>query len=254
MGRRTFRRGELLLAVLGLLDERAMHTGEIEAALEARLGDEYRLEPRAVAAALAALDAERLVERAGPDLRITLTGREALARREGAAVLRSLAQRIEEGAILFTDVVGSTELLDRLGDEAAHELRRRHFALLRRAVRERGGREVKSLGDGLMVRFECAQAAVACADAMQCAVADSADPLQLRVGVASGELVREEGDYFGRPVVVARRLCDAAGPGEALVAGPAEDRLEPVGPLLLKGLREPVAAAALRSQPLAAVV
>jgi class 3 adenylate cyclase len=52
--------------------------------------------------------------------------------------------------VLFTDVVGSTQLLDRLGDDAAEELRRTHFALLRRTVAETGGREVKSMGDGLM--------------------------------------------------------------------------------------------------------
>lgn len=253
MGRRSFRRGELLLGILGLLEERAMRPDEIEAELTQRLGDEYRLETRTVRGALAALEAEGLLGREGRDRAITASGREAVERRAGAEVLRSLGHRVEDAAILFTDVVGSTQLLDRLGDDVAHELRRRHFAILRRAVRDHGGREVKSLGDGLMVRFGSARAAVACAEAMQRAVRECGDCLELRVGIAAGEVVREEGDYFGRPVVVARRLCDAAGPGQVLAAGPAGNDLEPLGSLRLKGLREPVAAAALRSRPAAAI-
>ena len=53
--------------------------------------------------------------------------------------------------ILFTDLVGSTELTDRLGDEAAEQIRRMHFSLLREGVATHGGEEVKNLGDGLMV-------------------------------------------------------------------------------------------------------
>jgi class 3 adenylate cyclase len=56
-------------------------------------------------------------------------------------------------ALLFTDLVGSTELLDRLGDDAAEDLRRVHFSLLRQAVAATEGEEVKGMGDGLMVVF-----------------------------------------------------------------------------------------------------
>ena len=209
-----------------------------------------------LAIALSALRAEGLVEvvplRGSAVYRITDEGAAAIARRASAHELSPVA-------ILFTDVVGSTELLDRLGDETAHELRRRHFALLRAAVREHGGREVKSLGDGLMVAFDRAPAAVACAQAMQHAVEACEDPLGLRIGIAAGEAVREGDDYFGRPVIVARRLCDAARGGDVLVSeslrelvsGPAARRLEPLGPIALKGLREPIAASVLRAQPLA---
>ncbi len=156
-------------------------------------------------------------------------------------------------AILFTDLVDSTELLERLGDEAAQRLWRRHLALLRAAVREHRGREVKSLGDGLMVSFREPAAAVACAEAMQRAVAAGEDRVQLRIGIAHGDALREGEDYFGRPVVIARRLCDQARAGEVLVCdvtraaladGP--QRLEPRGPLSLKGLREPIRASAVR--------
>ncbi len=65
--------------------------------------------------------------------------------------------------ILFTDLVSSTALLEELGEEAAQDLRRAHFRLLRQAVGEHGGQEVKSLGDGLMVAFPSAAGALACA-------------------------------------------------------------------------------------------
>jgi class 3 adenylate cyclase len=161
---------------------------------------------------------------------------------------------LERVAILFTDVVGSTELLDRLGDDAAHQVRRRHFALLREAVGNHGGREVKSLGDGLMVVFGGVDAAVACGVAMQRAMSASDDPLELRVGIASGEVVCEDGDYFGRPVIVARRLCDAASGGQTLVSEPPPGAdAHAVGPLTLKGLSEPVTASAVRTAPLALI-
>jgi class 3 adenylate cyclase len=70
-------------------------------------------------------------------------------------------------AILFTDVVGSTELSQRLSAEAADEVRRGYFAILRQAIAETGGTEVKNMGDGLMVVFGSASAALACGVPMQ---------------------------------------------------------------------------------------
>jgi class 3 adenylate cyclase len=149
-------------------------------------------------------------------------------------------------ALLFTDLVRSTELLGRLGDDAADELRRRHFAALRQAVAATGGEEVKSLGDGLMVSFTSPVAALSCAVAMQGAVEGSG--LELRVGVHAGEPIREESDLFGGAVVVAKRLCDAAQGGQILtsqlvadlVGGRGAFRFRPLGPVALKGLPEPV--------------
>ena len=74
---------------------------------------------------------------------------------------------IENVAVLFTDIVGSTALASSLVAEAADELRREHFSILRQAVAESGGTEVKNLGDGLMVVFGSASAALSCAVAMQ---------------------------------------------------------------------------------------
>ena len=67
-------------------------------------------------------------------------------------------------SVLFTDVVGSTELRGRLGEEAADELRRTHDAVVTAAIVESNGRVVKSLGDGLMAVFDSAADAVQSAD------------------------------------------------------------------------------------------
>jgi len=149
-------------------------------------------------------------------------------------------------ALLFTDIVRSTELLSRLGDDAADELRRRHFAALRQAVAASGGEEVKSLGDGLMVSFTSPVAALSCAVAMQDSVEGSG--FELRIGVHAGEPIREESDLFGGAVVVAKRLCDTADGGQILtsqlvvdlVGGRGAFRFRPLGPVALKGLPEPV--------------
>src|SRR4051812_18673743 len=96
--------------------------------------------------------------------------------------------------VLFTDLVGSTAMFDRRGDDAADALRREHFAALRTAIAATGGREVKSVGDGLMVVFSSAVAAVRCAIAMQRATAAAVRGPQLRVGLDAGEPVADRGD------------------------------------------------------------
>ncbi len=73
----------------------------------------------------------------------------------------------ENVVILFTDMVGSTALASRLAADAADELRRSHFSILRQVIAESGGTEVKNLGDGVMVVFASTSAALACAVAMQ---------------------------------------------------------------------------------------
>ena len=174
------------------------------------------------------------------------------------ANLRSrYVQGPETLTILFTDLVGSTDLISVLGEDAADDLRRSHFSILRRAIDDHRGREVKSLGDGLMVAFPSARQAVACAARMQQAVASQRNRLQLRVGIDAGEPIHEGSDLFGTPVVVARRLCDAATGGQVLVSDIVRLLcgrrlplpLESAGALRLKGLDEPVVAHALRWQP-----
>jgi class 3 adenylate cyclase/tetratricopeptide (TPR) repeat protein len=158
----------------------------------------------------------------------------------------------ENVAILFTDVVGSTELSQRLSSEAADEIRRVHFSILRQALAETGGTEVKNLGDGLMVAFSSASAALACGVAMQQGVERNnrgrEHSVGLRVGLSGGEVSRENDDYFGDPVVEAARLCATCEGGQVLaadivraMAGRRNRHLcRSFGALTLKGLPDPV--------------
>ena len=168
----------------------------------------------------------------------------------------------EYAAILFTDVVGSTELSQRLAPDVADEVRRGHFSILRQALAEAGGIEVKNLGDGLMVVFGSASAALACAVAMQQGVErdnrDRKHSVGLRVGLSGGEVSREDNDYFGDPVVEAARLCSACESGQVLaadvvraVAGRrSRHECRSLGPLTLKGLTDPVATVEVLWEPL----
>ncbi|MEZ5237593.1 MAG: adenylate/guanylate cyclase domain-containing protein [Microthrixaceae bacterium] len=122
-------------------------------------------------------------------------------------------------AVLFCDVVGSTARQSRVGDRGADELRHRLFPLLQGCVAAGGGRVVKTLGDGLMAVFERSTiGALECAVRMHAVASefDPDDPLELRVGISIGEVLEEDGDWFGTPVVEAARLCDAAGDGRTL--------------------------------------
>ena len=169
---------------------------------------------------------------------------------------------VENVAILFTDVVGSTELSQRLSPEEADEIRRRHFSVLRQAIAEAGGAEVKNLGDGLMVVFSSASAALACGVAMQQGVErDNRDREQvvgLRVGLSGGEVSREDDDYFGDPVVEAARLCAICESGQVLAAewmrltAGRRNRHEcrSRGELTLKGLSDPVQTVEVLWEPL----
>src|SRR5437879_6190044 len=118
--------------------------------------------------------------------------------------------------LMFTDVVGSTQLLDDLGDEQFNELRRVHFRLLRDAIVEYRGQEVKNLGDGLMAVFPSVVDACRCAIQMQGDVADGR--LAIRIGLHVGEPITYEDDYFGASVSSARQLCERGRAGQILAS------------------------------------
>src|SRR5260370_1874842 len=154
--------------------------------------------------------------------------------------------------MLFTDLVSSTELLSRAGDEEAQRIFRAHHTLLAETGAAHGGAEVKWLGDGLMAAFSSAADALRCAIAMQQVSRRpvASERLAIRVGLNAGEALRDEADYFGIPVVVARRLCDQADAGQilcselvaGLLAGRAGFNFVPLGALKLKGVPQPVGA------------
>ena len=166
--------------------------------------------------------------------------------------------------VLFTDLVGSTELASALSPEVGDQVRRKHFSLLRQAIATTGGTEVKNLGDGVMVVFPAASTALSCAVAMQQAVerdnAEAPRPLGLRVGLSAGEATRETDDYFGDPVIEAARLCARAESGQILssdlVRANAGRRsshtFRSIGELELKGLPDPIETLEIGWEPLAA--
>lgn len=141
--------------------------------------------------------------------------------------------------ILFTDVVGHTEIMHRLGDAAGRVILREHEHLTRDVLRRHGGVEVKTTGDGFMASFSSVAGAVECAIQLQRAF-DSHDwgsvvPPQaipaaaalgmglglnvaIRVGLNAGEPIAEEGDYFGATVILASRIAGQADGGEILAS------------------------------------
>jgi class 3 adenylate cyclase len=165
-------------------------------------------------------------------------------------------------AVLMTDLVGSTAIADRVGPSAAQELRTEHFRLLRTALERTGGREVKNLGDGLMVVFDSAAQSLACAVQMQQAVEAhnrrAEEQLGVRIGVSVGDATTEDGDYFGEPVVESARLCAHAEGGQIIVndvvhrlAGSRDGySFQDLGGLTLKGISGQVQALEVQWEPM----
>ncbi len=164
-----------------------------------------------------------------------------------AAPIRESAFR----AIMFTDMVGSTEMTAQLGDRMAVELLKAHDAIIRRTLEQHGGCEVKHLGDGIMASFDEVPRSVACAIAIQAAFAtyneNSRTPIRVRIGLHAGEPVEESDDLFGAAVQMAARICGVAQADTILVSRAVTDacrgetlRFEPAGCQSLKGFSEPV--------------
>jgi class 3 adenylate cyclase len=175
--------------------------------------------------------------------------------------------RTGTATVLFTDLAGSTELMSQVGQSAFDDIRRAHFAALRKAIERNGGEEVKTLGDGILAVFGSAADAAECAVAMQQAAHRQAAAVQasldIRVGMGLGDVRFEEGDVFGTPVVEAARLVEAARPGQILataivqvVAGGRAGgvRFEDIGLLQLKGFPEPVPTCEVRWEALPPLV
>ena len=139
----------------------------------------------------------------------------------------SLASSIgDEGTvtIVFSDIEDSTARATRLGDDSWLRALDTHNRIVREELRNHGGREIKSQGDGFMLSFDSARRAVAFAIAAQQAIARKRhdDPdwdLTIRLGIHTGEAVRTaDGDLYGRHVVIASRIADAANGSEILVS------------------------------------
>jgi class 3 adenylate cyclase len=144
---------------------------------------------------------------------------------EAAEAPRTAATPREETSafrtILFTDMVGHTPMMQRLGDAAGRAVLREHEQITRDTLKRHGGAEVKTDGDSFMASFTSATKAVECAMALQRAFAQHRDsggePIVVRMGLNIGEPIEEEGDFFGSAVILGARIKDQAGGGEILV-------------------------------------
>ena len=126
-------------------------------------------------------------------------------------------------AILFSDIEDSTILTERLGDEQWLHVLREHNAIFREQLARHDGYEVKSQGDGFMLAFPDPCEALECAIDVQRAFAErerdgEGETLRVRIGLHTGEVISEEGDYFGKNVILAARIAAQAVGGEILVS------------------------------------
>jgi class 3 adenylate cyclase len=150
--------------------------------------------------------------------------------------------------VLFTDLVGHTEMMSRLGDEAGRAVLREHERITRDVLKAHGGTEVKTMGDGFMASFGSVTRAVECAITLQRAFAErEGEPLSVRVGLNAGEPIEEDGDLFGATVILASRIAAKAGGGEILVSDNVRSLCAGKGILfadrgefVAKGFEEPV--------------
>jgi class 3 adenylate cyclase len=125
--------------------------------------------------------------------------------------------------ILFSDIEGFSTMNERLGDRKAQEIVRVHNAIVRGNVGACGGFEVKTAGDGFMIAFDSASRALRCAQAVQHELAaynraHPDEPINVRMGLHTGEAIRDNQDFLGRTVIVASRIADTAAGGEILVS------------------------------------
>jgi basic membrane protein A len=123
--------------------------------------------------------------------------------------------------IFFTDIVGSTSVAEEMGDRRWRELQARHHRIIRDALKEFGGRELDTAGDGVFARFESPASAIRCA----CAVSDALRELgiEIRAGIHIGECEVLDGKLSGINVHVGARTMAIAGPGQILVTGSVRD-------------------------------
>ena len=153
--------------------------------------------------------------------------------------------------VMFTDMVSSTSITDELGDHMAQQLVRLHNSIVRKILQLCGGKEIKHTGDGIMASFLWASNAVEAAINIQKAVRESnfqspTVPLEVRIGLNSGEPIVEDNDLFGHTVQMASRVCGQAGANQIYVSAVVKDLaagknfvFKLLGEFNLKGITEP---------------
>ncbi len=142
--------------------------------------------------------------------------------------LRSHAAPDGTVTIMFSDIEGSTAKTEELGDQRWMEVLREHNAIVREQLAAHEGFEVKSEGDGFMLAFQSARKALQCAMALQRAFearnkgtqqqGNKVEEIRVRIGLHTGEVIKEGDDFFGKHVNMAARIAGQASGGEILVS------------------------------------
>ena len=203
------------------------------------------------------LMAEKVIE-VDPDLVGGFMG-DATTDRGGVVIEPGKDGKLDSGirTVLFTDIVGSTEMTSRHGDEAAMIMLEVHDRLTREALIKNQGREVKHTGDGIMAAFMSSACAVRAACQLIAALdahngTGPAYSVTVRVGISAGEPVEQAHDLFGSTVQLAARLCAQAEPGQVLVSSVVADlclgkglKFRDAGHADLKGFDGPIATRAV---------
>jgi class 3 adenylate cyclase len=163
---------------------------------------------------------------------------------------RGTSQRVLT-TVLFTDIVGSTELAARLGDSAWREVLQRHHAIVRRELARFHGRELDTAGDGFFATFDGPARAVLAASAIRDALGEV--DIEVRAGLHTGECDIAGRDITGIAISIGARIAALADPGDVLVSSTVKDlvagselRFEDRGEHHLKGVPEPWRLFALR--------
>ena len=146
-------------------------------------------------------------------------------------------------SLLFSDIEGFTKMTERLGDQRAQQVLRGHNDIFRHQVAAFGGFDVKSLGDGFMPAFCSARRTLQCAMAIQRAFAAHnqehlEEPVLVRIGLHTGELVQEMEDFFGKNVFLASRIADQAQGGEIPVSSLLKELTDSAGDIQFGEVQE----------------
>ncbi|MEJ2727237.1 MAG: adenylate/guanylate cyclase domain-containing protein [Deltaproteobacteria bacterium] len=129
------------------------------------------------------------------------------------------SETAEQATIVFTDLVSSTDLVSRLGDAGARDIFLQHDKIIREKIKKYRGTELQNLGDGFMLSFDSATAAIKCACTIQKEIAQNLPQLQIRIGINTGEVVKREGRRpFGQAVVLASRIVSECNGGQILIS------------------------------------
>src|SRR3569832_758498 len=155
--------------------------------------------------------------------------------------------------VVFADLVGSTGIFERLGDETAGRFVTQLTGALSKTFEQHHGRVVKLLGDGIFTVFQTETDAIAACIAIQMRLKEKpvypggdGKPVQMQMGVESGEVVEIQGDCYGDAVNSAARLAALAGAAQILTTGRVREALPPelqaklrsLGPMYLRGKQE----------------